>query len=81
MLAKSTRGAGLIVVGPYPIQGHRTGERPLSFGARPCCDVPAAASNAKPAFAWSARECASALAVYQEEAPHACLRRARAVPR
>ena len=56
MLTKSTRGAGLVVVGPYPIQGHCTGERPLSFGARPCCNVPAAASNAKPIFAWSARE-------------------------
>ena len=32
-----------------------TGERPLSFGARPWCDVPAAASKNQPAVAWHAR--------------------------
>ena len=31
------------------LRRRRAGERPLSFGARPWCDVPAAASSAKPA--------------------------------
>ena len=39
----------LLVVGPFLIGGRLTGERPHSFGARPWCDVLAAASNAKPA--------------------------------
>ena len=47
------------------------GERPLSFGARPWCDVPAAASNAKPAPRVIAS--APALAVSGEEAQHSSL--------
>ena len=39
------RRAALVVVALRTVQGHRTGERPLSSGARPCCEVPAAASN------------------------------------
>ena len=69
-----------VLVAACNVKGHCNGERPLSIGARPCCDVPAAASEAQPAFAWSARERATALAAYQEEAQHACARRARAVP-
>ena len=79
MLATRARGAALVVVALRTIQGHRNGERPLSFGARPCCDVPAVASHTQPAFEWRARERATALTVYGEEAQHACLRRARAV--
>ena len=48
-LAVRARRAALVVVGSCLIERHCTGERPLSFGARPWCDVPAAASNAKPA--------------------------------
>ena len=45
------RRAALVVVGLGSIEGRRVGGKPLSFGARPWCDVPAAASNAKPAAA------------------------------
>ena len=38
-----------------PIQVRHTSERPLSFGARPWCDVPASASNANPAAACQGR--------------------------
>ena len=54
-LAARARHAAMAVVGLCYMQGHRTGERPLSFGARPWCDVPAAASEGQPAFAWHAR--------------------------
>ena len=81
MLATRARGAALNSGALRMGQGHRTGKRPLTFSARPCCDVSAAASNTKPAFAWSARERATALAIYQEKAQRAHLRRARAVPR
>ena len=80
MLATRARGVVLIIVVWNPIQDHCTGKTSLSFGAAPCCDVLAAASNTQPAFAWHAHESATALASYQEEAQHACLRRARAVP-
>ena len=78
--ATRARRATLVVVCPYPIQGHYTDDRPLSFGARPRCDVPAAACNTQLAFAGRARERATALAVSREEVHHTCLRRARAVP-
>ena len=81
MLAKRVRGAGLDVVASYMIQKHCSGGRPLSFGARPCCDVPAAASNTQQTFSWRTRERATALAVSPDEAEHARLRCARAVPR
>ena len=48
-LALRARHAALIVVGSYHMKGHRAGERPLSFDARPWCNAPAAASDAKPA--------------------------------
>ena len=57
------RCAALVVVGAYSMKGHCTGERPLSFGASPWCDVSAAASNSQPAFAWRALERATALAI------------------
>ena len=81
MLATRACGAALVVVASYAALGHRNGKRPLSIGARPWCVVPAAVSKAKPAFAWRLRERAAALAIYQEEAQDARLRRARAVPR
>ena len=55
-LAARARRATQISIIPNLMKGHCTGESPLSFGARPWCDAPAAASNAKPAFAWHARE-------------------------
>ena len=78
---RRARRAALVVVLLCTVQGYRTAERTLSSGVRPCCDVPAAASNTQQAFAWRARERSIALAVYQEEKQHACLRRARAVLR
>ena len=38
---------GLWSVGQRRKEGHCTGSEPLFFGARPWCDVPAAASNAQ----------------------------------
>ena len=38
------------------MERHCTGGRPLSFGARPWCDVRAVTSNAQPAFSWHANE-------------------------
>ena len=67
-LATRARGAALVVVALCTIQGHRTGERPLSSGARLSCDVLAAASNTQHAFAWRARKRATALAVSREDA-------------
>ena len=54
-LAARARRAALVVVYPRTRQGHWTGERTFSVGARPWCDVPAAASENQPAFAWAAR--------------------------
>ena len=42
------RRAALTVGGPYAKRRHWAGEMPLSFVARPWCNVSAAASNAKP---------------------------------
>ena len=52
--------AGLIPAGPYPSKEHCAGEKPLSSGARPWCDVPAATSIGRPAprATRSARACA-----------------------
>ena len=80
MLATRTRGAGLVVVAPCRLQGHCVGEKSLSTSVKQCCDVPAVASKAQPAFAWCACERATAIAIYREEAQHACLRSVRAVP-
>ena len=62
-LAARARRAALVVVGSAHVKGHCTGGRPLSFGARPWCDVRAVTSNAQPAFAWHARKrhCAGCL--------------------
>ena len=45
-VAACARCAGLVVVGIWRTKRHFLGKRPLSFSARPWCDVPAAASNA-----------------------------------
>ena len=62
-LAARARRAALVVIGLRTMKGHCTGGRPLSFGARPWCDVRAVTSNAQPAFAWPTRErhCAGCL--------------------
>ena len=70
-----------LVVSLCYMQGHCTGERPLSFGAQPWCDVPAEASSAQPTFAWHACKCVTVMDVSREEAPHPIFLRARAGPR
>ena len=50
-LAVWARGAAPIEVGPVLIEANDSSEMTLSLGARPCCDVPAAASNEQQAFA------------------------------
>ena len=68
------RRAPLVVVVPCSIEWRRASERPLYFDARPWCDVPASASNAKPAAACQASAGAPALAVSgEEEAKHSRL--------
>ena len=71
----------MAVIGLCLVQRRRTGERALSFGARPWCDVPAAASNFKPAPRGSRGAGAAALAVSREETQHSSLLRVRVVPR
>ena len=73
--------AALVVIGPYVEAEHRACKRPLSFGARPWCDVLAAASSTKPAPRVSRSAGAPALAVSMEEAQHSTFLSARAVPR
>ena len=49
------RRAALVALGPWPIERPCIGERRLSFGARPWCDVPVEASTIKPAAAGKVR--------------------------
>jgi hypothetical protein len=53
-LAAHAHHAALAVGAPHTRLGRCSGERPLSFAARPWCDVPDAASQNQPAFAWHA---------------------------
>ena len=50
-LAAYARLAALVGLGPCPMEAHCTSETALFFGARPCSDVPAAASNKQLSFA------------------------------
>ena len=78
--AARARSAALVVVGPYTKQGHYIGERPLSFGAR----RGATCQLQLPIISWlsrGTRERDAELAVSREEAQHASMLRARAVPR
>ena len=80
--AARVRRAALVVGSPCTKQGYCTGESPLSLGARPWYDVPAAAYQNLLAFAWhGARGRTTAFAVSRTEAHHASLLSARAVPR
>ena len=64
------RRAALTVVCPCLKEGHGAGERPVSFGARPWCDVHAAIPNAKPASHVSRGAGAPKLAVSGEKTQH-----------
>ena len=57
------RRATLAAIDLCTTRGQCTVEMPLSFGARPWCDVRAVASNAQPAFTWHMRKrhCAGCL--------------------
>ena len=50
-LAACPRRAALVGVSSCPMKAHCTSDTALSVGARPCSNVPAAASNEQPAFA------------------------------
>jgi hypothetical protein len=69
------------MTGPRATKGRFDGKILLPFGARPWCDVLAAASNFKPAPRGSRGAGASVLAVSGEETQHSRLLCARAVPR
>ena len=72
-LAGRARRAALVMVGLGLIKERCTDGRLLSFGARPWCDVPAAAFSANPAAACAASARAPALAVSGEEAQYSRL--------
>ena len=79
--ARARRGA-LDVLGSPFVEGRRAGERHLSFGVRPWCDVPAAASSAKPAPRATQRRRTCALSVWGGGAARelaTCARRAALV--
>ena len=76
--ARAPRRAGCGCSKPH--EGRRTGERPLSFGARPWCDVPATATNARPAAVCQANAGGLALAVSGEDSQHTSLLRVCAAP-
>ena len=80
-LSSRARSAAMAVVGPYPAKGRCAGETSLPFGARPLCDVSAAASNFKPAPRVSRGAGASVLAVFREETQYSSFLHVRAVPR
>ena len=63
------------------MEGYCTGEKPLFLGARPCSDVPAAASALRSRLLRCARGRATALAVCRVEAQHARVRRTCSFPR
>ena len=52
-LAAHAHRAALVGVGSYHIEAHRARETDISLGAWPCFDVPAAASDKQPAFAYA----------------------------
>ena len=70
----------MVMTGPHPANGCCDGKMLLPFGARPWCDVPAAASNFKPAPLGFCGAGASVLAVSGEETQHSSLLRVRVVP-
>ena len=80
-LASRVRRAAIVVEGSSLVEVRRTGERTLSTVAAAWCDVPAAASNFKPAPRVSRGTGTSALAVSGMEAQHSIFLRVRAVPR
>ena len=77
-VAARVRRAARVLVVPFTMEGHCTGMRPLSFGARPWCDMPTVASSLHSQLSRGERWRATALAVSREEAQRARLPSARA---
>ena len=75
-LVARVRRAALDVVDICLLKGHCASERPLPFGARPCSDMPAAASIDQPVCACAHTRSRHCAASSREEAQHARLRRA-----
>ena len=71
----------MVVIGLRKMEWYYIGGRPVSFGARPWCDVRVVASNAQPVFVWHAskRHCGGCLSGGGKT--YASLPRARAVLR
>ena len=81
-LAACVSRAALVMIDLCGMEGHCTGRRPVSFRARPWCDVRAVPSSAQPAFASPTRErhCAGCVAGGGETRElAACARRAALV--
>ena len=69
LVARAHR-AVLVAIGSCPMEEHCTGKKPLSFGARPCCGVPATTSNARPArgrLLLGARRHTTALVLFEKK--------------
>ena len=80
LATRARRGALVVLEGRF-VQGRRAGERHLSIGVWPCCDIQATAFNTKSAPRVLRGTGAPALVVSREEAQHTSLLRVRAVPR
>ena len=79
-LASCARRAALVGVGPCPLKAHCANETPLSLGARPCSDMPAAASSEQLTCACAQvkkRHCARSLSLSGRSAARALAARAR----
>ena len=68
--------AALVVINAYPIEERCAGVRPLSFGARPWCDMSAAASNTKPVPHITRRRGSRALSLGRRRSTRVCCARA-----
>ena len=79
--AACARRAAQVVVGLLAMEGQCPGERSLSGGAKPRCDVPAASSSLRSRLMHRARGRATVLAVSREQAEYASLPCASGVPR
>ena len=77
-LAIRARRGALVMLGRCFVEERHAGERHLSFGVWPWCDVPAAASNTKPAPRVLRGAGAPVLSVSREEAQQTSLLRGRA---
>ena len=80
-LAACARRAALVGVGSCPMEAPCASKTALSHGARPCSNVPAAASDRQLSCACAPKKRYRARSLSRLQAQHARLRRARAAPR